>query len=46
MKSIVNTEDESDPLSKTHMQNLKKIQIVTAKGKVVKSLKITDEMRE
>ena len=46
MKSIVNTENESDPLSKTHMQNLKEIQIVTAKGKVVKSLKITDEMRE
>ena len=45
MRTTINTDDETDPLSKNHMQGLKEIQIVTSKVKLVKSLQITDEMR-
>ena len=42
----VNTDDELDIFSKESMKRLKEIQIVTSEGKVIRSLKVTDEMRE
>ena len=45
LTSEVNTDDETDIFSKESMKRLKEIQIVTCDGKVVKSLKVTDEMR-
>ena len=41
----VNTDDETDIFSEESMKRLKEIQIVTCDGKVVKSLNVTDEMR-
>lgn len=42
----VNTDDALDIFSKDSMKRLEEIQIVTSQGKVVKSLKVTDEMRQ
>ncbi len=42
----VNTDDSMDIFNKEGMQKLEEIQIVTGSGKVVKSLQVTDEMRE
>lgn len=42
MRTPVNTDDYSDPLSKERMAKLEKIQIVTTKGKIVKELDITN----
>lgn len=42
----VNTNDDLDIFSKDRMKHLKEIQVVTSQGKVVKSLEVTDEMRE
>ena len=46
LTSPVNTDDELDIFSKDSMKRLKEIQIVTSEGKVIRSLKVTDEMRE
>ena len=46
LTSPVNTDDELDIFSKESMKRLKEIQIVTSEGKVIRSLKVTDEMRE
>ena len=46
MKTPVNTSNYLDPLSKERMADLKAVQIVSTKGKVVKELVITDDMRE
>ena len=46
MTSPVNTDDDTDIFSKDGMKRLKEIQIVTSEGKVIRSLKVTDEMRE
>ena len=42
----INTNDDLDIFSKNRMKQLKEIQIVTAEGEVVKSLQVTDDMRE
>ena len=42
MRTPVNTDDYSDPLSREHMAKIEKIQIVTTKGKVVKELDVTN----
>ena len=42
----VNTDDDLDIFSKDSMKRLKEIQIVTSEGEVIRSLKVTDEMRE
>ena len=46
MTSPVNTDDDTDIFSKDGMKRLKEIQIVTSEGKVIRSLKVTDEKRE
>ena len=42
----VNTDDSRDIFNREGMQRLEEIQIVTGSGKLVKSLQVTDEMRE
>ena len=46
ISTMINTNDDLDIFSKDRMKQLKEIQIVTAKGEVVKSLQVTDDMRE